>query len=117
MKMKKIVSLAACLGLVAMAGCSGENPGQTTPAASTSPSTSAVDGSKYLLSSEPAEARDVITVRQEARDDEEIVIVGRIGGSKKPMVEGRAAFSIVDASLKSCTEVGSDGCLTPWDFC
>jgi hypothetical protein len=76
-----------------------------------------VDGSKYLLDSEPEGAKGVIRVREEARDQEDVVIVGRIGGSETPWVEGRAAFSIVDPSLKSCAECGADDCPKPWDYC
>ena len=59
----------------------------------------------------------VIKVRQEAKDQTDVVIVGRIGGSENPWVDGRAAFSIVDPSLKSCAEVGLDNCPKPWDYC
>lgn len=62
------------------------------------------DSSKYLATEEPAGARNVIDLRKEARDGDEIVIVGRIGGSRAPLVKGRAAFSIVDLSLKSCDD-------------
>ena len=109
--MRKCISLAACVGLVVVIGCSQESP--TTSAPSVTNSASAVDGSKYLLSSEPDDSMDVIKVREEAKDDENIVIVGRIGGSENPWVEGRAAFSIVDPSLKPC----EDGCPKPWDYC
>ena len=109
--MRKSVSLAACVGLVVAIGCSQESPTTATPQVTNL--ASAVDGSKYLLNSEPDDAMDVIKVRKEAKDDENIVIVGRIGGSENPWVEGRAAFSIVDPSLKPC----EDGCPKPWDYC
>jgi len=113
--MRKCISLAACIGLIIVIGCSQESP--KTPAPQASNSASAVDGSKYLLNEEPDAAEDVIKVREAAKDGDDILIVGRIGGSEVPWVKGRAAFSIVDASLKSCDEVGSDGCPKPWDFC
>jgi len=90
----------------AIAGCGQD---ATTP-------TTNVDGSKYLLAAEPEGARGVIDARKNAKDGEDIVLVGRIGGSPDPWVAGRAAFSIVDASVKSCTEQGCD-CPKPWDFC
>ena len=105
--------LSLVSGLLALPGCSQESPTTT----STSNSASAVDGSKYLLGSEPEGVTGVIKVRAEAKDQDDVVIVGRIGGSENPWVEGRAAFSIVDVSLKSCTECGSDGCPKPWDYC
>ena len=77
----------------------------------------AVDGSKYLLKSEPAGAQDVIKARGEAKHDAEIVVVGRIGGGTNPWVDGRAAFTIVDPSLKACSDIPGDSCETPWDYC
>ena len=34
---------------------------------------------------------------------------------KKPWVEGRAAFQLVDLSIKPCPD--DEGCPTPWDYC
>jgi len=113
MKLRKCFLLAVCVGLIVVNGCSQKPP----TAASPSKSDSAVDGSKYLLNSEPGGAKGVIKVREEAKDQDDVVIVGRIGGSENPWVEGRAAFLIVDPSLKSCKECGSDDCPKPWDYC
>ena len=76
-----------------------------------------IDGSKYLLDVEPAEAQDVIGARESVQNDEDVVIVGRIGGSQTPWVEGRAAFSIVDLTLKACSDIPGDECQMPWDYC
>jgi hypothetical protein len=81
------------------------------------PSAESVDGSQYLLSEEPQDAKDVIVVRESVQDDEAVVVVGRIGGSRDPWVEGRAAFSIVDLSLKACSDIEGDMCKVPWDYC
>ena len=111
--MKTCVSLAACLGLIFAIGCTQE-PSTT----STSPaSVSLVDGSKYLLTEEPDGAEDVIKVREAANDGDDVVIVGRIGGGENPWIEGRAAFSIVDGSLKACSDIPGDECEKPWDYC
>ena len=103
-----LLSLVA--GLLVLPGCSQESSTTTSQASN---SASAVDGSKYLLNSEPEDVKGVIKVREEAKDQDDVVIVGRIGGSENPWVEGRAAFSIVDPSLKPCEE----GCPKPWDYC
>jgi hypothetical protein len=50
------------------------------------------------------------------KNGDEIAVVGRIGGSTKPFT-GRASFTIVDASLKPCSELEGDNCSTPWDYC
>jgi hypothetical protein len=90
-------------------GCGG---GTSTDKASPS-----VGKDKYLLAEEPAGARGVIDARKEVKDGDDVVVVGRIGGDVKPWVEGRAAFWIVDPSLKSCKETEDDNCPTPWDYC
>lgn len=110
--MKLFAENFACLILVALllTGC-----GKPTPA------TVAYDGSKFVLAAEPEGALDVIEVRQSAKDSDEVVIIGRIGGSLKPWVDGRAAFNIVDPSLLACSDETADGeecsCKTPWDYC
>ncbi|MDP6554628.1 MAG: hypothetical protein QGF59_06930 [Pirellulaceae bacterium] len=108
----KILLLSLASGLLVLSGCAQEGPATSTPSGLVT-----VDGSKYLLGSEPESASGVIKVRDEAKDQDDVVIVGRIGGSANPWIDGRAAFSIVDLSLKSCAECGSDDCPKPWDYC
>jgi hypothetical protein len=74
-------------------------------------------GEKYLLPEEPSGAKGVTQARKEARDGDEVVVVGRIGGDAKPWIEGRAGFWIVDPAVKSCKETEDDACPTPWDYC
>jgi hypothetical protein len=71
----------------------------------------------YLLQEQPDDAADVLTVRKDAKDQQAVVVVGRIGGRKNPWIKGAAAFSIVDRSLKPCSEIEGDTCRTPWDYC
>ena len=109
--MKSYVGLGMVFGLAAAfaAGCAKEKE----TAAPAPP----VDGSKYLLSQEPEGAVDVRQIRETSQDEDDVVVVGRIGGEEDPWVEGVAAFSIVDLSIKSCNEIGDDACPKPWDFC
>lgn len=106
--------LSLVTGLLTLAGCSQDAPTTTPAATSSAPQ---VNGTKYLLASEPEDAVDVIKSRKEAKDQDDVVIVGRIGGSENPWVDGRAVFSIVDSSLESCFECGSGDCPKPWDYC
>ena len=76
-----------------------------------------IDGAKYLLASEPATALNVIAARKSAKQDESISLVGRIGGSTDPWINGLAAFTIVDTSLKACNDIPGDSCSKPWDYC
>jgi hypothetical protein len=105
-----VLSVAA----ITIVGCGWEQS-KTAPSASAEPQ--AADGAKYLLSAEPAGAHSVIDARKEAKHDDEVVVVGRIGGSQNPWIENRAVFSIVDSSLKACSDIPGDGCKTPWDYC
>jgi hypothetical protein len=72
---------------------------------------------QYLLSEEPPGARAVIDIRKEAKDGDDVLVVGKIGGEKRPFVKDRASFMIVDLSLKSCDDIPGDNCKTPWDYC
>jgi hypothetical protein len=114
--MKTQVTLAATLaGLLLAAGCSQES--STATSLTTDPAVPVIDGSKYLLSEEPADATTVIEAREKSEDGADVVLVGRIGGSVNPWVEGRAAFSIVDPTLKACSDIPGDECKKPWDYC
>jgi hypothetical protein len=93
--------------VVFIAGCTNNGPHNHAPSAAAS-----VDAGPYRLAAEPAAARGVSEVRQSAQDGDEVVVVGRVGGSAKPLTDGRASFLMVDPSLKP-----TEGCECPWDFC
>lgn len=117
--MKKYFAIVAGLALFALlSGCSREPVTQLgAEQSSSTPPASDIDGSKFLLTSEPEGAKDVIQVRESANNSDEVVIVGRIGGSENPWIDGRAAFSIVDGTLKACSDIPGDNCPKPWDYC
>ena len=75
------------------------------------------DGAAYLLADEPAGAKNVLELKEAAKDGDDVVVIGRVGGSQKPFLDGLAGFTIVDASLKACTDRPGDTCETPWDYC
>lgn len=105
-----LLALAAGLAI----GCGRSDFAPAAPATSDAPDAAT---SEYLLQAEPLGAEGVEQVREAAADDEEVVVVGRIGGSENPWIEGRAAFSIVDPSLKACSDIEGDTCPKPWDYC
>jgi hypothetical protein len=74
-------------------------------------------GREVLVDKEPEGAVDVQALRKNAKDKEDVVVVGRIGGRANPWIKGMAAFPIVDRSLKPCNEIEGDMCKTPWDYC
>jgi hypothetical protein len=105
------IAAAVSLAIVLFAGCSQEKSG-TPESAGPDPA-----GQKFLLAEEPAGAKGVMDARQSAKDGDEVVVVGRIGGDKKPFIDGKAAFMVVEPSFKSCAEREGDNCPTPWDYC
>lgn len=113
--MKPLSTLGLLITFFIFTGCSHDDPDRTS-----SPDTklaAAAEGKRYLLSNEPDHAMDVIQVRTETADNDKVVIIGRIGGSDMPWVEGRAAFSIVDRALEACGDRTDDHCPLPWDYC
>lgn len=102
--------LGAVAVTLSVTGCGSEPASNTTEN-----SKPAVDNSSYKASTEPAGALPVGDARQSAKDEDHIVLVGRIGGSAKPFVDGIAAFTIVDPKVPYCSE--DEGCPTPWDYC
>ena len=107
------IRLLVFLFLLAGTGCDSR---QSSPI-ETQPESLYLASSSYVLTSDPGGAISVIQARERADDGAEVVVIGRIGGSEVPWVRGRAAFSIVDPSIRSCDDIGSHECLKPWDFC
>jgi hypothetical protein len=114
--MKKFMSVflvfSAAMPLI---GCGASSQtGDTVQASAAS-----IDGSKFLLADEPEDALGIIEARESAEDGAPIVIVGRIGGAANPWVEGRAAFTLIDASMVMVAEGEDDaeGELCTGDCC
>jgi hypothetical protein len=105
--------LLSSVVLAFVVGCSSEESSSTTVA----PSGPSAEGRKFVLAAAPEGAQQVIAARADVAADAEVVVVGRIGGSTQPFVDGMAAFSIVDSSLKACSDIPGDTCPTPWDYC
>lgn len=120
--MKHVISHSLMLSaLICFSTSCGQSTTEQTGSTDTAPAENSTAGTssseEILLSSEPEGAAEVIAARESAKDEEEVVIVGRIGGSENPWIDGRAAFSIVDNSLKACSDIPGDGCEKPWDYC
>jgi hypothetical protein len=106
--MKVPSSIALVALALAAAGCQSNDGSSAT--ASTSQVTSA-----FLAKSEPAGAMPVGEARAKSEDGQDITVVGLIGGSSKPFVDGLAAFTIVDPKVPYCA--ADEACPTPWDYC
>ena len=82
--------------LAAVSGCGQQTVEATSTSADSTPS---IDKSKYVLSAEPDGAVGVMIAREDFKNQDDIVLVGRIGGRKNPWIEGRSAFMLIDASM------------------
>jgi len=96
-----LLALPLIVGLVMSTGCGA------SPASSSQPSSAAanIDASQFTLAEEPDGAVGVIAARESAENGAPLVLVGRVGGSAKPWIDGRAAFTLLDASM----DVVADG--------
>ena len=97
----KILTLSQVLGAVGLtffAGCGRPSDDRVGERAK-SP---VVDSTKVLLTDEPQGALGVRELREQAKDEDDIVLIGRIGGAVEPWVKGRSAFAVVDASIELC---------------
>ena len=113
MKSLLTTTLALIVGATFMSGCDTADEAASLP----DRASAHVTGAAYLLDAEPAGAQPVIAAREAAKDGEEVVVLGRIGGDENPWTEGRAVFKIVDPSLHACSDIPGDACATPWDYC
>ena len=106
----KIVNWMFVGSLAILTGCSDSEVAQNSE---TSPT--GTPDSRYVVTSEPADAMPVGEARESVKDNQEVTLVGTIGGSTEPFVDGLSAFTIVDPKVPYCSP--DEGCPTPWDYC
>ncbi len=100
-----LMAFLSAVSLPYITGCGKSTQSTATAAHATAIN---IDGSKFLLHEEPAGAVGVIAARESAEDGKPLVLVGRIGGSAKPWIDGRAAFMLLDASMSIVAEGEED---------
>ena len=98
-----VVSLVIAATVTLLSGCGAD--GESGPVAQPAP----IDGARYTLAEEPDDAIGVIDARESADDGAPLTVVGRIGGTTTPWVNGRAAFTLLDASLVLVAEGADSG--------
>ena len=107
MRNHRFVLLAALLAIPCACGGGSSAPSATAASKAALPA-------RLALAAEPAGARPVKEVVRDAKSGDDVVVSGRVG------IDGsdRAYFTLVDPSLKACSETPlKDPCKTPWDFC
>ena len=94
--------------LLVLSACSSESaPTPNTKAGALEP---------FLAASPDANSVTVLAARASAKAGDELVLKGRV----KDFVGGLAAFTLIDPSLRACSDEGDpmeDSCETPWDYC
>lgn len=103
-------NLSRTLFVFVLSGCDSSKP-----APSGGPSPSVPDG--VFVAKVAEKPIDVSDAKKASREGEEVVIHGRIGGSKSPFVAERAMFTLADMRMPPCNANPDDKCPDPWDYC
>jgi hypothetical protein len=111
---------AALAAAFLFAGCGGdgatEGGGDEGGTSGATPTVALPAG--LFLDAAPEGAKDVGDLKEVAKEGEEVVVRGRIGGVMEPFTKGRAAMTIADLdNLIACSDREGDSCETPWDYC
>lgn len=102
--------------LFAMSACSeSTGPEQTTNSETTPVEQASIHA--WVLTSAPQGDVSVTEAKLSAKEGDQVVIRGRIGGRHQPMSPQSPVFTIVDLDLEYCGQYDDDECGTPWDYC
>ena len=104
--------MTVCSGLVAAAmlpGCSDSKNETQSLETSATPA--------WVLTAAPDGALGVAQAKAIAKEGDEIVIRGTIGGGKHPLSPESPVIRLVDSALYNKCTSGDDHCSTPWDYC
>lgn len=113
---KYILVLTSISPLIAsLTGCGTAPASQTEQVAAKAN----VNADQFKLAEEPDGAIGVIEARESAQDGTPLVLVGRVGGSTNPWIDGRAAFTLLDASMTVVAEgeAAGEGEICTGDCC
>lgn len=113
--MKNLTTPALTAVLILLTGCGGSESDSNTSASADAVTTPT--NASWVLASAPEGAVSVSEAKAGAKEGDEIVIHGRIGGRRNPMDASSPVFTIVDLGLEYCGQTHDDGCRTPWDYC
>jgi len=110
--MIRFASVILFLASLVVSGCQPQGQSNSNGPSPARKQEAAAEGKKYLLAEEPKYPKDVAPTRKEAKDGDEVAVVGKVGGDSQPFTKGRASFLLADANLPV-----EEGCDCPWDFC
>lgn len=82
--------------------------------------TASVGGSaleRFWVATPAGDSRPILGNKKSIKDGDDVCLAGRV----KDYVGGLAVFTLIDASLRACSDPRPDGtpdpCKTPWDYC
>ncbi len=119
-KTRTLFTAALLAGALALAGCGGDGAGTDDGKQPTdTPETPAValpDG--LFVTAAPEGALHVSDVKENAKEGDEVVVRGRVGGVLEPFTKGRAVLMLADIdNIVACSDRTGDNCEYPWDYC
>jgi len=106
------IALAALLA--AVVGCDNKDAKTTPPQKGDQAAAMPKD---LFVAQAPPDAAGVGKIVADAKDGDQVIVLGRVAGRTEPFVPGRAAMVIADMSLPACNERPGDTCPAPWDLC
>lgn len=113
------VGMLVALGVLLAAGCSRApietKKIKTKEEASATKEVSLPAG--LIVGNAPEDAFEVAELKLIAKEGEEVVVRGQIGGVDNPFVAGRAVLTLGDMSMIACNLRPDDKCPKPWDMC
>jgi len=112
---KSIVLLTATLLSASFVGCGGNQ--EETPPTSSIPTDAAGLRGKLVAAQPFPDAIPVGQARREFQPEQEITIVGQVGGTVDPISRDFASFVMADEQVYFCDEMPEETCPAPWDAC
>lgn len=113
--LRKTITALSLASFIAISGCSesAEPDSSTADAAASDQSTSAA----WVLTQAPTGDISITEAKANAKEGDQIIIRGRIGGRSEPISAGSPVFTVVDLELPYCGQFEDDSCPAPWDYC
>lgn len=105
-------TLVTLVGLI-LIGCGDSGNGK--PSTNSPASTDSLPAGLFVTSKIEG-ATSVNELKKGAKEGDEVIIRGVVGGAVDPFVANRAVVSLIDYTVVSCKDNG-ESCPTPWDYC
>ncbi len=115
--MKTVKSIVTVVMLVIAAAIMFAGCGKTEDTDITGSDTSAALPADLFLKEAPGEIKSVSELKKSAQEGDAVAVKVIVGGRKDAFVSGKAAMTVIDASVVNPCLKEDDHCKTPWDYC